>query len=326
MVMLRNPVTVLGIDVGGSSSRCVMMDTAGKVAGRGNGDGASVLSSADPRGAILTAVRGALGDFDPALVGAVTVGAAAAGPGLRNRVLTMLQSALSAARVSVKPVLVTDIESAYASAAPAPEGVILLAGTGAVGALFSAGRMVRRSDGLGWLVGDAGSAVWQGRRAVKAVLEALDERRPPTALTEAISRELGFDSGGDVRQELVAWAHEGAPARLGRLAPIVARLASWDDAAASIVDDAVRELLDTVAPLLRVAPAGCAHLVGGSVLLADNPTGRRVRAELARIGGAEPILAKDPAVGAAILALRHLGQLDPAVHANLVRSAGSGEG
>ena len=60
----------------------------------------------------------------------------------------------------------------------------MCSGTGAVTVLFRGRQGVARRDGMGWLLGDIGSAVWLGRRTLQTVAADLDQRGRRTVLTE----------------------------------------------------------------------------------------------------------------------------------------------
>lgn len=82
-----------------------------------------------------------------------------------------------------RPLLLTDLDIAFRSAASSPDGTLLVAGTGAVAAAYAQWRQIRRRDGLGWLLGDAGSGTWLGRRVLRAVAAEVDRNGPSTAMT-----------------------------------------------------------------------------------------------------------------------------------------------
>lgn len=165
-------------------------------------------------------------------------------------------------RICVSDDLITAFTSAMGDpVAPsrdaAPSGILLLAGSGAACVRYSEGREVSRVDGMGWLLGDVGSGIWLGRRALEAAAADLDGRGPATALTARVLGALGIDPPGgndeespvrpqkspvrpgghtgerrpgpstttDVRTQLIRAAYALSPADWGRLAPLVSALA-----------------------------------------------------------------------------------------------------
>jgi glucosamine kinase len=193
---------VLGIDAGGTRTRAALAE-------------AGARSAAGAVGPLLaTGVSGpgnALSVPSDVLTGHLREAVAAAvPPGLRTRVHSVaaglagcsarpgdagahaariaLHAALADLGIRPGPVSVhSDSEVAFASGPGTPaDGLVLIAGTGAVAARIAAGATVATSDGDGWLLGDAGSGFWIGRRAVRAALAELDGRGGPTLLGAAV--------------------------------------------------------------------------------------------------------------------------------------------
>lgn len=310
---------VVGVDAGATSTRCVVATIDGTIVGRGVAGGANKNSSAFPPAASLgAALDAALSSVERRDVRIGVLGAAGSAGAGRDSFRAAAGAAWRQAGLSGEVVTVTDLEVGYAAGTAAPDGVLLLSGTGALAARFSGGVLARRVDGYGWLAGDEGSAVWIGIRALRAALAALDGRGEPTVLVEAVRSELGVPPGHgeDLAQGLLAAGFAMPPATLGRLAPLVSA-AGDDPVARRICAAAAAKLLhtfDTVQP----APADAAVLAG-SVLLSPGPIAGAVRAGIRERIGAEPSEAADGAAGAAALAIARLtGNPVPAdVHASL---------
>ncbi|MFC9969565.1 BadF/BadG/BcrA/BcrD ATPase family protein [Spirillospora sp. NPDC127200] len=181
---------MIGIDAGGTKTRCVVLTLGGALAGAGTGPGANPNSGGDTAGALTTALREALGEVDRSLVIAGVFGIAGAGSAGRPAAVAAARQAWHAVGLRGSPAVVTDIAVAFAAGTSSPKGIVVFSGTGAGAAVISDGAIVQRADGYGWLVGDEGSAVWLGREAVRAALAALDGRSRPTTLTESVPRAL----------------------------------------------------------------------------------------------------------------------------------------
>ena len=314
----------MGVDAGATSTRCVVATVDGVVVGRGTGAGANPHSSGgDVAGSLAAALREALSTADRRGVRLGVVGGAGSAGAAREAFRTAAASAWSAAGLTGEVVTVTDLEVAFVAGTPEPGGVLLLSGTGALAARFADGVLERRCDGYGWLLGDEGSAVWIGVRALRAVLAALDGRGEPTALLDAACGELGVPrpadppGGEEVAQRLVGAAFARPPAALGALAPAVGAAAEAGDAVAQRICAAAAakllHALDTLGP-----PAG-AVVLAGSVLLSPGPVARAVRAGIAERTTVAPDMAVEGAGGAAAMAVARLtGKQVPApVHARL---------
>ncbi|MDN5899217.1 MAG: N-acetylglucosamine kinase, partial [Brachybacterium sp.] len=179
-------------------------------------------------------------------------------------------------------VLITDdLHTAFLAGGVGDDGLLVLAGTGAVAVRFQGREAVARRDGMGWLLGDIGSAVWLGRRTLEAVAADLDGRGPRTRLTEEIGALIDLDlregrtppsSTGDPRQDLIRALDEqlpaGAPAALGRFAPVPGRIPE-DPVAREILDTAIAHVLDTVRVLDPQAELPV--VLAGSVLTGAGP-------------------------------------------------------
>ncbi|GAA1686497.1 N-acetylglucosamine kinase [Fodinicola feengrottensis] len=317
----------LGLDAGGTSTRCVIATLDGTVVGRGRGPGASTQSSADPAGALSESIIAALAaaQLPAASVVAALVGMAGAGSGRRPIALAALTDAAERVGLPRTPDLVTDLETAYAAGTAAERGLLVIAGTGAITAWLEDGVVRHRADGYGWLLGDAGSAVWQGRRAVKAVLAALDGRGLATELTEPVISALTGTPpdpalGPDEQaQRIVAAVYAATPADLGKAAPAVRDLAGSDPVATEICREAAYALIESATAVLRRADdPPSAIVLGGSVLTNPGPVADAVRTGLADRTGVKPTLVTDAALGAVALALRSIDQLDSDTYARLI--------
>lgn len=284
---------IIGVDGGGTSTRCVVVGQDGRVAGRGLAAGANVVSAADPAASLLAALREAMRGLDPARVVAGVFGLAGSGSGRAGK---LAAEAWRAAGLPGRPFVVADVLVAFAGATAEPDGAVLLSGTGSVAARIAGWDVVRVADGHGWLVGDEGSGVWIGRQAVTAALKSLDGRGVRTDLVDRL--DLGH-SPDEIVSRVYAQVADQGPASLGRFAPIVDEAARYgDEAALAVLIDAARRLTATARAL---GPGPGPTVLAGSLLTQPTELARLVRAEL---GDVATIPARDNAAGAAALALR----------------------
>lgn len=187
---------VIGVDAGGTRSRACLAGPDGTVLGRGTGGPGNALSvpRADLTLHLADALAGAVPEALRGRVRAVYGGFAGATAGLgpergRGLALSCLRDAVAANGITGAVVDVGgDIDVALAAAPGAPaDGLVLIAGTGAIAARLTGRRRSRVVDGHGWLLGDEGSGYWLGAHAVRAALEALDGRGPWTSLVTAVA-------------------------------------------------------------------------------------------------------------------------------------------
>ncbi|WFF00330.1 BadF/BadG/BcrA/BcrD ATPase family protein [Micromonospora sp. WMMD964] len=319
---------VVGLDVGGTSTRATALTLTGRRVGSGRAGGGNPTSHGAERAAVelLTALRAALVDLDPARVAAGTIGLAGAGRLLADPAgRAAFDRAWHDAGLRCPYAVHGDALVAYASGTAAPDGTVLIAGTGAITAQVSDLRLDRIADGHGWLLGDAGSGFWLGREAVRRLLADLDSGHALGPLTTAVLTELLGSAEVAARPRTTVDAAiqavtRRAPVDLARLAPLVVDAATnGDPVATALITEAAAHLADSVG---RIRPAGAVTpvVLGGGLLTADTPLATAVRVEIARQWPDAPLrTAGDGAVAAAWLAARDLPEVtDPgALHARL---------
>ncbi|MFJ9539924.1 N-acetylglucosamine kinase [Streptomyces sp. NPDC101225] len=319
------PPLVIGLDAGGTRTRAVLAAAAdGRVLGAGAAGPGNALTvppallTAHLAEALSRAVPEAARSRVVAVAGgfAGATGAAGDEPG-HLTALAALGDALRRIGVPACPVSVgSDIEAAFASAPGTPaDGLALVAGTGAVAARIAGRRCTATVDGDGWLLGDDGSGFWIGRRAVRAALRMADGRGAATVLADAVGRALGLPAEVLPDPAASGWSRAGReryrmhllpavmaepPARLARLAPLVAEAdRAKDGVARAILDEAAERLTDTVRAL---GPRAGERVVATGGLL--GPEGPLTAGLTARLGtlGLTPEWVADGCAGAVALA------------------------
>jgi glucosamine kinase len=297
---------VVGVDVGGTSSRALAMEPAdGTVTGRGASGGGNPNSHPPELAAkrVAEAVREALGGGSGEVLGCM-LGLAGESKFTDPAVAETFAVALRQVGVGCPISVVSDAEVAFASATAEPDGTVVVGGTGSVAARIVDHRKSSWVGGLGWLLGDEGSAYWIGREAVRTALRQLQAGAAPGPLAAAVLAEALPDVPADDTQllsRLITAANAEAPVRLARFASLVSTYVATDPAAARIVGEAA-ELLAGQALMARSAGERTPVVLAGSVIGPDSPVGTALRALLAERTPAEVLFAPDGAVGAAWLA------------------------
>ncbi|PSL02166.1 N-acetylglucosamine kinase-like BadF-type ATPase [Haloactinopolyspora alba] len=310
---------VLGLDIGGTSTRALVVGTDGVRHGSGRGPGANITSHSldHAMDAVSVTLDEALRGVDSSAVVAGVIGAA----GDRNLIVPDTAEALTkrwrAAGLTCEYTVTSDALVAYVAGTSARDGSLLLSGTGALVARAEQRQLTRIVDGHGWLLGDLGSGFWLGREAVRSTLAFLDRGVSPGPLGQAV---LAFQLGGAgtwppdrvTVAELVLKVHDRPPVALSELAPLVTRHADDDPEAGRILREAAAHLMratDTVRAPGETTPV----VLTGSLLASDTPLARLVRGELAeRWPDATVTTATDATAGAAWLAAVHADGLDDA--------------
>jgi N-acetylglucosamine kinase-like BadF-type ATPase len=240
----------LGIDGGGTKTRCVLADETTVLAKSMTGGSNIVrLGERQAREALHAAIHQvcATAKISPHRIEAVCIGAAgAARPEIEAKIRGILSEIIpetTSASIEVVGDTVIALEAAFG----AGPGAIAIAGTGSiVYGRDSAGRTAR-AGGWGFAISDEGSGHWIGRRAISAIVTARDQG-VETALTAMVLQEWKLAT----IDELVQQANSTPPPDFPRLFPIVLRAADKADAIARhLLADAGTRLANLAAIVVR---------------------------------------------------------------------------
>ena len=290
----------IAVDAGGTSTRAVAIDPAGNVLGYGRSGGGNPTSAGVPGAvaAIGAAVEGAVAGRPADEVEAVVLAMA----GERTDAFFAELSALGLGSVNLQP----DLLAMFHSGTSRLEGYGVVAGTGSIAARVRDGALHRVVGGKGWLLGDAGSGFWIGHRVARAVVSALDEQGPATALTPLVLKGVGIadEPAGSALRRLVSALYARRPVQLADFAPLAFRVPDDAVARAILIEaaDALADLLATVREPGLDGPV----VLGGSVLARGFLAGPAELRDRLRLP-AEVVPASDGVVGAAVLALHGAG-------------------
>ncbi|SDZ12138.1 BadF-type ATPase [Micromonospora pattaloongensis] len=324
---------VVGLDVGGSTTRVTVVSVHGEWLGAGRAGGGNPTTHGAERAAeqLRAALTEALSSVDPGDARAGVIGLAGAGRLLADPAgRAAFDAVWRAVGLRCPYTVLGDALVAYASGTPAPDGTVLIAGTGAIAAAVRAMTLDRVADGHGWLLGDAGSGFWLGREAVRHTLAGLDAGGGPTPLAALVlTRLLGSTAIAPRRRDtvdaVVQTVTRRPPIELAALAPLVLTAADdGDPAATAILADAARHLVTTAARI-RAADETGPVVLGGGLLTGHTPLADAVTAALRDRWPQAPLLvAGDGAAAAAWLAARSLPGVDAdALHHRLLPQSGA---
>ena len=248
---------ILAIDGGATRTRCLAVDRAGTVRGRGEAGPANhvLVDAAVVRRSLMEAIDRALtaAALPRSAVRCVAAGLAGvdydgAGAEAARGLFEDLDDAVFA--------IAGDMVIAHLAAFDGAPGVLALAGTGS--AILGIGPDGKRVKAGGWgpLFGNEGSAYRIGRDALVAAARAYDGAGPPTSLVSAIAAHLELRDFRDT----VEWAYGSVmdSSRVASLAPVVAVSAEANDRVArGILETAGQQLAEGVAAVvgrLQLAP------------------------------------------------------------------------
>jgi len=251
----------LGIDGGGTKTRCVLADETTVLATAMSGGSNIVrVGETQAREALRTVIRQACASakISPEQIRAICVGAAGAARAevaakIRSVVAELIPE-MTAARIEVVGDSAIALEAAFGTG----PGIIAIAGTGSIVYGRDAAGQTARAGGWGFAISDEGSGHWIGRHAVSAILSARDERLE-TALAAMVLHSWKLTT----IDELVQRANSTPPPEFPRLFPIVLRAADQDDSIArALLADAGAKLANLAAVVIRrLAPRAPADML-----------------------------------------------------------------
>jgi glucosamine kinase len=254
----------LGIDGGGSKTRCILGDENSLI-GSGSSSGCNLLrvGEACAQSSLQAAIHEACvqASVSPRDIARTCAGVAGGG---RREIASVLQRMLSGI-VGGEIEIAGDTEIAFEAAFGSGSGVIVISGTGSV----SYGKNVRgetaRAGGWGHAISDEGSGHWIGVTAVREAMRARDRGESP-GLLENLMDALGARSA----EEIVVMANENPEPDFAALFPRVLSAADAGDPVAEAVlkraGSELAELAETVIRRLFTSPKEVCVATHGGVL------------------------------------------------------------
>ena len=299
-------MTFLGLDVGGSQCRYEWWP-AGSAAG---GDAPSVQPAVH---GVDATVAGLFAALQQAAQVARPTAAVCALAGVGDvRTSTAIGDGLRARGITFPVAVVGDVLAAAAAGLMDGPGVLLWSGTGSFAIARAADGELHRTGGRGYLLGDQGSGYDLVRRAAAAVLLAVDDLGPPTALTDALV--AAFAAPAPAR--LGAILQRLAPGDVGKQLPVVLMVAAAGDPVANeVLQDGIDALVMLAVAAVRKASLDFSDLpvaVGGGVLLQAPALAELLGERLRALGARLPVRAIAPRAAAQAAAWlahgHHLGR------------------
>jgi len=241
----------LGIDGGGTKTTCAVGNEFQLLATATAGPSNIVrVGELQARESLQQAVRQAC--MAAGVTAAQIAHTCAGGSGAARAELAAIVHRILAEILTSPIEVVGDMEIALEAAFGAGPGVIVIAGTGSIAYGRNAQGSTARAGGLGFAIGDEGSAHWIGRTAVAAVLRAADrssENFSNSAGSSALAVDLQKAWGVASLADLARAANSVPPPDFAALFPVVA--ASPDDLASQVLSHAGLELAQLAVVVIR---------------------------------------------------------------------------
>lgn len=230
--------SIAGLDIGGSSTRCVI-GVDGKIIERHLLRATNAIL--DPDSVVQVCCESVVLAAESIGVGLPGVSSAADASWWERRLFDA-----TGRRVVVADDAATALLGAFGGA----PGAIVCAGTGSIGRSFD-GTSWRRIGGRGFLLGDEGSAYWIGRTAISRAIAVLDREANQAEAHDLVARALQHFNVQSVAA-LIAAVHRSPANRtaLSRFALDVDATASDNDLAAGVLVDAANSLAEMAESLV----------------------------------------------------------------------------
>ncbi len=252
---------IVGIDIGGTSTKGVLMSLSGKVED-------SVITTGlnyqlVPQEYVVHTVLYVLEFLSRSGQEIQGVGVGVAGL-YRDEERQSLLNALKEQLQDIGHIVVTsDLETAAYAALLGRPGIVVVGGTGMIAYGQDALGNKARRGGYGFLLGDEGSGFWLGLQGLMAAIKAFERRGPATQLVEKILEKTAMENF----VEAIPYFYADPQKRVADLAPLVLDAAMAQDTVAErIVEEGtveVARLVESTVQELQLPEDFMVKLSGG---------------------------------------------------------------
>lgn len=249
----------VGLDGGQSGSRAVLADESGHLLAEGTGPACEHITAPQGYERNRAAIHGAISDAlakanrNAGEIVSVGMGLTSAPRELNAQPIfeQIVREFATPAHIWVDHDAATNLAGASAGA----PGVMVIAGSGSIAYGINSNGDEGRAGGLGYLMGDEGSAWWIGITALKAAAAAADGRGPQTAVLPFVLEHFQIPTIRHLHG--ILYADTFRRTMVSGLTVDVARLAATDDVAADIMTSAGTKLANmVVATIHRIHQPG----------------------------------------------------------------------
>ena len=232
---------VLGIDAGGSETRWALVAANHEIIATGKVAGLTALLMATEAGQArireaMTSIASALpATQKPEKLCVGMTGFSEGGDDIRRLIASVFK--MDPSDISLH----TDIEIICLNLFPAGDGYVVYAGTGSIAAFIDAHGTFHRAGGHGAILDDAGGGYWIAIEALRAIWRNEDVK-PGTWLSSPMAVAMFDKIGGNDWPRSREFVYHHDRGEIGKLALVVAAMASKDSVAMDILQRAGGEL------------------------------------------------------------------------------------
>jgi len=239
---------VLGIDVGGTKTVCLLADEEARVIASARDEGANLQGAGELalEKVLHNVMEKTLADTH-VLPSAICLGIAGVDRAADEAVVGSIMKRIG---YKAKILVVNDALIALQAGIGHDPGIVIVAGTGSIAYGRNARGEASRAGGWGYVLGDEGSGYWIGRLALRAVVRHADGRGRPTSLTPQLLAHFGAQRAAELIQKV--YHEELSPAAIAALAHFVQHARDEGDSVATgILNQAADELMTAAAAVMR---------------------------------------------------------------------------
>jgi N-acetylglucosamine kinase-like BadF-type ATPase len=298
----------IGIDGGGSKTKCILLDEKLNVLSQSDGGPSNPLTVGyqDSAHLLFELIRKVSQKFGIEKISSITIGIAGGGREKNSNELRRTFIELCENKgVKINSLYVTsDAEVAIEGAFSGKVGAILIAGTGSI--IFAKdkeGNFIR-AGGYGKIFGDEGSGFSIGRKGLSAISKNFDGRGKKTILSDVISNEFVINN----RDDLIAKVYNEKFDVAGFAPYLISAAEKGDLICRTILNGEIRDLLHHIKAVKKNMHETKMKLcLGGGLLSSDNYYSQELRKKIKKTFTDVKLTNADypPEIGAALLAMKN---------------------
>ncbi len=231
---------VLGIDVGGTKTVCLLADDEGRIVAQGREEGANLQGVGElALEKVLHSVMEKTLSGTSGIPSAICLGIAGVD---RASDEVVVRSIMNRIGYKARILIVNDALIALQAGVGNSPGIVIVSGTGSIAYGRNDQGEASRAGGWGYVLGDEGSGYWIGRLALRAVVRHADGRGRLTSLTPKLLAHFGVPRASDLIRQV--YHEELSPRSIAAVAKYVQHARDEGDLVATgILNRAADELI-----------------------------------------------------------------------------------
>lgn len=238
---------VLGIDVGGSKTMCMLADESERVIAQGREEGANLQGAGElALEKVLHSVMERTLDGTGIVPTAICLGIAGVDRAADESVVRSIMSRIG---YKARILVVNDALIALQAGINDAAGIVIVSGTGSIAYGRNDAGLAARAGGWGYALGDEGSGYWIGRLALRAAVRHADGRGRATGLTPLLLEHFGVERASELIHKV--YRNDLNPRSIAAVAKYVQQAHdAGDTIAAGILSRAADELATAAAAVM----------------------------------------------------------------------------